>query len=233
MTSLVFDCECLHSPDDVEGGWNNHEALGISWACTLNERGEIHHFDASRLEALVAALQSTDLAISFNGEHFDLPLLSAALHRSITLPRHLDLCALVEVARGGNRLSLDALCQATLQERKSGHGSHAPKLAQEGRWAELAQYCERDVRLTWQLYRFAYRFGYLLDPQGQVIPLDVGGVSAWQTPEPRPETKIEPATPKQLAYLAQLRPGWKATPGLTKRQAHDLIEAWQKERARA
>lgn len=230
---LTFDTETAHSPDEVEGGWNNLAGLGISCACTMEDDSSFFSYRPTpeRLAALTTALESAEICVSFNGIAFDIPLLSTVQGRPVSVARHVDLCVLVEASLG-HRLSLDVLCKATLGLCKSGHGTHAPKLFQEGRWDELVSYCGRDVWLTWKLFCFAKDHGFLVGPRGTVIPLEVpGGVRGWVAPEPRPESRIEPATEKQIAYLQRLRPGWLPMEGMTKKQASDLIGEWQKERA--
>lgn len=65
-----------------------------------------------------------------------------------------------QVFGGGKKL--DDVAGATIRQRKSGDGASAPHLFQEGRIAELYDYCARDVWIEWQLVRFVMEYGYVL-----------------------------------------------------------------------
>ena len=67
--------------------------------------------------------------------------------------------------------NLDALCKATINMKKSGHGAHAPKLYKEKRYDELLEYNLQDVRLTKKLFEFISKWGYLIDGKGRSVML--------------------------------------------------------------
>lgn len=48
--------------------------------------------------------------------------------------------------------SLDALCLANGLGQKTGHGAEAPRLWQQGRYAEVINYCQQDIVLTKALF---------------------------------------------------------------------------------
>lgn len=228
MKIAVFDLETARSPEQC-GGWIDFKGLGISWGVawiSWELGGSYEHFRGERIEQLADLLAEADLVVTFNGFRFDLPLLRAHLddHHFGDFGGHVDLLDLVYTALG-HRVSLDELSAYTLGAQKSGHGQHAPILAAEGWWDELASYCQRDVTLTLLLYRFAHSHGYLLYSDGR-IPLSVpGGATAWKPPPPKRDTSHTPATDAQICYLRSLYGyPWQPTPGLTKRQASQMIE---------
>jgi hypothetical protein len=120
--------------------------------------------------ARLSALQKKSGAwvVSFNGLAFDVPLLSGLIRRPLVLKRHCDLFAIC-YASLGYRPSLEMLAQANLGQGKGGVGGHAPMYWRDQRYGALATYCERDVRLTRDLYFLAVGRGYLLDSEGQHI----------------------------------------------------------------
>lgn len=224
MNYIVFDIETANPPID----WRDHAALGISWAaCYFSKEDRYHHYRAAGVQAMAARLAGADLLVSWNGVGFDMPLLTTTLNK-LNLPYpdtlekmpHCDLMALVEQACG-NKLSLGEVALWTLGQGKIGTGVHAPELARQGLWDELASYCEHDVWLTKRLFLFAQQHGYLLAESNVRIPVFVpGGV---RTIPP----VGEPASEKQLRYLADLQrsKGMEVKiAGLTKGQARREIE---------
>lgn len=231
MNYIVFDIETANPPID----WRDYQALGVSWAvCYLSQEDRYHHYRATGIQAMAAKMAATDLLVSWNGIGFDIPLLLVTLDK-LELPYpdtlekipHCDLMALVEQEYGA-KLSLGEVATWTLGQGKIGSGAHAPELARQGLWDELASYCEHDVWLTKRLFEFARQHGYLLCEGNQRIGIQVpGGVPA----------KLpvgEPASERQLRYLADLQhqAGIEVkVAGLTKGQARREIERLKKAQA--
>ena len=61
----------------------------------------------------------------------------------------------------GHRVTLDSLCEHTLQEKKSGNGRKAVQWWREKELEKLADYCKRDVYLTACLFRFGVAYRHL------------------------------------------------------------------------
>lgn len=177
MTILVFDLETQAlatdvAPDGKPITWarNRLHLMGLSWGCTWSSDGHFRHYCwlQESIASLAREVEQADLLVSFNGIAFDLPLLSGLVGRTITPRRHCDLLALCHASLGW-RPSLASLAQTNLGTGKSGFGGHAPQLWRDQRYGELASYCERDVRLTRDLFFLAAGRGYLLSPEGQHI----------------------------------------------------------------
>lgn len=163
----IVDIEVAHSPADVPTGWNDKAALGLSIGAYYDYRdGLVHWFDRSVLAETVRSWVLDEvLLVSFNGIHFDFGVLAAVLFDAgdgaladdlTTLAANsYDILAEVwhitgrDYAKGN---SLDALCQVNNLGRKTGHGAHALRLWQEGRIAEVLNYCQNDVMLTKKLF---------------------------------------------------------------------------------
>ncbi len=67
--------------------------------------------------------------------------------------------------------TLDALCSATLNQSKSGHGALAPKLWQENKFDKLFAYNLHDVRLTRNLFLHILAHGTLRDGAGRLYTI--------------------------------------------------------------
>ena len=59
-----------------------------------------------------------------------------------------------------------------------GFGGHAPKLYKDGRLADLATYCARDVIVTRDLYFKVLSRGHILTPEGLCVPVDIEKMKA-------------------------------------------------------
>jgi DEAD/DEAH box helicase domain-containing protein len=118
------------------------------------------------------------LIVGFNSEGFDVPVIEGLMKRKLRLKEHFDIFLKLKLAirrvggpLKGNRLHDVGL--RTVGRGKSGDGAHAPQLANEGRWAELFQYCMNDVHLTHDIFTFIRRNGGINDSSGNLLELDV------------------------------------------------------------
>lgn len=190
MDTLIYDVEVLKSPLEVDGGWNNPEAMGFGTAVVWSYFTNQYFFFAPNQKDSLIEILKENKVISFNGIKFDnRVVLGNDYGKGKQLWGNIDL--LLEVIQGkyflpsvaeaeaklGDKevhdgsVGLDGLAEGTLGLHKTGHGSHAPQLIKEGRWSEVFAYKLQDVRLTKQLYEFAVRYGYLIDRKGNKIPL--------------------------------------------------------------
>lgn len=174
-----FDLEIMHPVEDC-GGWQGAITQGgVSVLCIWDSIDENPVFyDESSLETAAGHLEDADVVVSFNGSSFDVPLLEAHLRRKLVLKEHIDVFALAKRALDamGKRWKgngLGPLSVKTTGRNKLGEGSHAPTLVREQRWADLYNYCLRDVILTRDLLTFARRNGYILDSEGDELPLNL------------------------------------------------------------
>lgn len=197
---LVYDVEVLRGPDEVEGGWENPEAMGFGTAVAYDtEQDRYHFYGRDDQVRLIEHLNGQDV-VSFNGVRFDNKVL---LGNNYQKPRpkgcfvnthwnDIDLllvavrakfpgCADVKEAEDkhgaravhDNTLGLDGLAHGTLGRGKTGHGAHAPKLIAKKDWAGVFEYNLEDVRLTYKLWAFAKQYGFLVDRAGNVLRITV------------------------------------------------------------
>lgn len=155
---VVFDVETRKSAAEV-GGWANASKMGVSVA-VLYERAtdQFHAYAQDELDLFFLKLKQAELVIGFNSFRFDYSVLAPFAEISKSVPGlslralpGLDLLQRV-VAGSGVRISLNNLCQATLNAEKSGDGLAALRWWQNGEIDKIRLYCENDVRLTRDLY---------------------------------------------------------------------------------
>ena len=184
-TVLAFDIETLRLASEVEeefadeligaSPWSRPDLFGYGVGCIIDVTSGVPiwlHPGAEAADFMVRLLESADLTVSYNGEDFDLGVLSA--YRSVEgiKERHVDLNLLVRDGldalpidlKGGDRIrqgGLDGLARANGLEGKTASGTHAPQLLRESRIEEVLRYCEADVRLVANLYRLARDRGTL------------------------------------------------------------------------
>lgn len=172
---VVFDLETRRLAAEV-GGWDALRSGkgGISavvvWDSTTHRP---HIYDSHRLADAAKHLEAADVVLSFNGIEFDVPVLEGVLGRRLVLPIHLDLLQLIWKSLTGRRKgnTLDEIAKRTLNEGKIEKGTHAPALADEGRWGELFDYCLHDVELTRRLFRVVQRDGGVVGLDGNLMEL--------------------------------------------------------------
>ncbi len=159
MRKITFDIETKNTFQEV--GSNDSTALDISVVCIHDSaKGDGPESYSSFLEAdfpkLWPILEQADMLITFNGDHFDIPLLNKYYSGDLTKIKSLDL--LVEVRNSlGRRIKLDTLAEATLGKNKSGHGLEAIEWWKNGEIEKIIKYCIEDVRITKELYEYALK----------------------------------------------------------------------------
>lgn len=169
MSWAVWDVETLRWAHEVRGGWANPAGFGLAVAKALDEQGHMHTFYEDDGPALVRWLAAKDLVIGFNSLRFDCGVLAAYGDVSAIRVRSLDLLASLSEATGiPHCVSLNRACTATLGAGKLlADGGEAVSLwrtatAESRKLVE--DYCEQDVRLTHDLWRFGASTGYVIAP---------------------------------------------------------------------
>lgn len=158
---------------DIETTGLDRHSCHVTVVCTEDfhtgerrayEFGRVSQERAEGLEELKAQLvQALDAAPSlcaFNGLRFDIPF----LYRALRLPEAtvagwmvkttdiLEACRL-QVFGPRHTFGLNLLCQHNGVQMKSSSGCEAVRMAAQGRWKELLDYCADDVRILCDLYR--------------------------------------------------------------------------------
>ncbi|MDZ4287586.1 MAG: ribonuclease H-like domain-containing protein [Prosthecobacter sp.] len=158
---VYFDLETQRTANDV-GGWGHKHKMGISVAVTYSTKlGEYRIYRECESEDLIRQLVRADLVIGFNHIGFDYEvLMGQAIFDFRDQLRSLDL--LVELEKKlGHRLKLDAVAAATLGTGKTADGLEAIRWWQQGKMAELAEYCCFDVKVTKCVHEYGARHGHV------------------------------------------------------------------------
>lgn len=159
MRRITFDIETKNFFQDV--GTNDPTALDISVVCIHDSHDDSYQsFLEADFPKLWPILEKADALITWNGDHFDIPLLNKYYTGDLTKIKSIDLMKEVRDSIG-RRLKLDTVAEATLGTKKSGNGFEAVNWWTTGEIDKIIKYCIDDVKLTKNLYDFALKHGKL------------------------------------------------------------------------
>lgn len=176
MGEIYLDVETEKLADEVPGGWSNIKAFGLTVAVTWDEAHGFRDWFAPDVAKLLAEMISFDRIITFNGNRFDLEVLSA--FGDVALLRQKSLDVLSDLKRRlGFRVSLQTLAQATLGKAKTGSGLDAVAWWRSGDPAlrqRVVDYCRMDVEILRDVVAYGRREGFVRVPsQGKELPVYV------------------------------------------------------------
>lgn len=192
MKILIYDCEiikAIRDPKKVDlahieycNGWDDYENMGISVIGInyITEEGDQifnHNATLNRdlgIEAFQDGLDVAEVLVGFNNQSFDDKLLRA---NGFVFPETIfnyDLLTEIWEGAGLGRdfvypthagFGLDAICKANGLGEKSGDGANAAILWQKGKYQEVIDYCENDIKLTRKLFDLIQEKGEIKDPR--------------------------------------------------------------------
>ncbi len=167
MRKIVFDIETRNTFQ--EAGSNDPKDLDISVVCTYDYSTDSYaSFLQEDFPKLWKLLETADMLITFNGDHFDIPLLNKYYAGDLTKIKSLDL--LVEVRNSlGRRIKLDSIAEATLGKNKIAHGLEAITWWKNGEIDKIIKYCLEDVKITKEIYEYALKNSKLLYPDLGIV----------------------------------------------------------------
>lgn len=181
MRKITFDLETKNFFQDV--GSNDPADLDISVVCIHDSLDDSYKsFLEQDFNKLWPILEQADLLITWNGDHFDIPLLNKYYPGDLVQIKSLDLMREVQKSLG-RRLKLDTAAEATLGANKTGHGADAMILWQKGEIEKLINYCINDVKLTKELYDYAIANGKLKYRELGALKEIRLDTSSWEVPE--------------------------------------------------
>lgn len=159
---LAFDIETtgLQPETDlvtVVSTYDGYAAQSFLFVCINKENGKLQYrpdFEEIKTK-LCNVLENAPMLAAFNGFKFDIPFLQKALKLDIHFTGRLmiktfdpfQICKLMHQ----RTFPLNMLLELNNMSVKTGSGTNAITQAQEGRFAELCQYCEDDARLTYEV----------------------------------------------------------------------------------
>jgi DEAD/DEAH box helicase domain-containing protein len=161
MDIVYFDLETQRTANDV-GGWGHKHEMGMSIGVTFSTKTEEYHiYTAATVEELIAQLRRSDLVIGYNHTHFDYGVLGGYYPFDLNLElRSLDLMVDLD-AKLGHRPKLEDVAVATLGVGKTAEGLQAIRWWQQGKLAEIAEYCAYDVKVTKCIHEYGVRHGFV------------------------------------------------------------------------
>ncbi|HEY4515806.1 MAG TPA: ribonuclease H-like domain-containing protein [Candidatus Paceibacterota bacterium] len=179
MRKVVFDIETRNFFQEV--GSNNPVDLSISVVGIYDSHTDSYStYLEEELPRLWPILETTDILIGFNSDHFDIPLLNKYYPGNLDKIKSLDI--LKEIHKvAGRRMKLDQLAEGTLGVNKSGNGLEALQWWKKGEIEKVKNYCLHDVRITRDLYEYARKNNKLIFKEGpnlNEIKLDT---STWES----------------------------------------------------
>ncbi len=159
MRKIIFDIETKNLFEEV--GSNDPAALDISVIGIYDSKTDAYTaYTDKELKQVWPIIESADVLITYNGDHFDIPLLNKYYPGDLSKIKSLDL--LVEIRTSlGRRLKLDSVAEATLGKKKIGHGLEAVEWYKQGEIEKIKKYCLEDVKITKEVYEYALANGHL------------------------------------------------------------------------
>ncbi len=153
MRKIFLDIETKNTFQEV--GKADPTFLDISVVCIYDsETGQYTSYLQEDFPKLWPILEKADVLVTFNGDHFDLPLLNKYYSGDLMRLKSLDL--LKEVRKSlGHRIGLGNIAQATFGIGKSGHGLEAVEWWKKGEIEKIIKYCIDDVKITKDVYDYA------------------------------------------------------------------------------
>ncbi|MDE2212955.1 MAG: ribonuclease H-like domain-containing protein [Patescibacteria group bacterium] len=125
-----------------------------------SQNDEYVSFTLEDIARLWPILESADIVIGYNSDHFDIPILNKYYPGNLSAIRSVDLMKEIKKVLG-RRLRLDNVAEATLGRKKSGSGLQAVKWWAQGEREKVRAYCLEDVRITRELYDWVRKNGSL------------------------------------------------------------------------
>lgn len=183
MEKIIFDIETKNIFSDVNS--DKAEDLDISvlslWDSKTNK---YHSFVQEDFEKMWPFFENAEMLITFNGNHFDIPLLQKYTSINLKKIHHLDIFSEVQKTIG-KKIGLDNIASNTLGTSKSANGLQAVAWWNSGEVDKIIKYCEQDVKVTKDVYEHARKNNKLFyedrnSRKKTEIKLDS---SDWETPE--------------------------------------------------
>jgi len=192
MKILIYDCDIIKAIRDpkkvgLQGieycdSWDDYDNMGISvigvnYIDGTGDKVFSHNANLTRglgINAFQEGLNVTDVLVGFNNQSFDDNLIKA---NGFTIPKKVinyDILAEIWEAAGLGRkfeypshagFSLDAICKANGLGERTGTGANAAVLWQKGKFDEVINYCENDIKLTRKLFDLIQDKGEIKDPR--------------------------------------------------------------------
>lgn len=182
----VFDLEIKKPIESLTNGWKSHDEMGVSCLVVFDYAAMRYRvFDDHSMSEGLQLLHDAEYCTGFNTHNFDTKVLEATYPANVLCDpflnlNHFDILREIWIALGldpdnfnpktHGGYKLDDVAWETIKMRKTLDGATAPKYYQEGRLAEVIDYCIEDVRIEKTLFEFICQKGYVIR-NGQKIDI--------------------------------------------------------------
>jgi len=168
MRKIVFDIETKNIFQDV--GSNDPVDLDISLVGLYDyETDKYDSFIEEEFPKMWEIIGKADLFITYNGDHFDIPLLNKYYKKAglgdLNQIRSLDILKEIKNTYG-RRMKLDQIAEGTFGMHKSGNGLEAVVWWKQGEIDKIRKYCLDDVKITKDVYEYAMKNKKLIFKEG-------------------------------------------------------------------
>lgn len=168
MKKIVFDIETKNIFQDV--GSNDPVDLDISIVGLYDyETDSYKSFTQEEFGEMWEIIGKADLLITYNGDHFDIPLLNKYYKKAglgdLNQIRSLDILKEIKNTYG-RRMKLDQIAEGTFGAHKSGNGLEAVVWWKKGEIDKIRKYCLDDVKITKDVYEYAIKNKKLIFKEG-------------------------------------------------------------------
>jgi DEAD/DEAH box helicase domain-containing protein len=158
MRKIFFDIET----DGLIVNQGSKQVFPNIYVVSIYDSGtdEYLTFEVSELKDLWPRLEKADLIVGYNNFGFDTPVLNRYYSGDLKSIQAVDI--LEEIRKSlGRRIKLDAVAEATLGRKKIANGLEAMTWWKQGLKDKVKEYCVEDVKITKEVYDFAFKNGYL------------------------------------------------------------------------
>lgn len=181
MRKITFDIETTNTFDEV--GSPKPEDLDIAVVCIHDSQtDEYSHYFVEDLPKLWPIIESADMLIGYNSDHFDIPLLNKYYAGDLFKIKSLDILKEIH-SSFGRRMKLDDVASATLGEKKSADGLQSIVWWKNGEKQKVVDYCIQDVKVTKNVYDYALENGHIKFPNNGKIDEVKLDTSKWEEKE--------------------------------------------------
>lgn len=199
---VVYDLEIKKTIEQCSRGWASHDEMGISVGCLYDYRDNRYRvYMDDNMQQLVDRLNEPEtLIVAFNHVGFDNKLLRASGY-NLCPDEKLSNYDMLLVSRDGagvgpyeKGFKLDDHLKACGLPLKTGEGSLAPVMWQDGKIGAVADYCLNDVTQERALFEYmmmhcivscAYKSNYKIKVPAVLVELFLLSYGAWDaTKEP-------------------------------------------------
>ncbi|MFA7216792.1 MAG: ribonuclease H-like domain-containing protein [Candidatus Paceibacterota bacterium] len=168
MRKIVFDIETKNIFQDV--GSNDPVDLDISIVGLYDyETNSYASFTQEEFGGMWEIIGKADLFITYNGDHFDIPLLNKYYKKAglgdLNQIRSLDILKEIKNTYG-RRMKLDQIAEGTFGSHKSANGLEAVVWWKKGEIDKIRKYCLDDVKITKDVYEYAMKNKKLIFKEG-------------------------------------------------------------------